>query len=84
MSLGEYPGIEREDPPGGGRWPNNGEVDERARQQYLHLAEVADAAGTHEVADKWRRAAEEARRRRNRAYNDQQRRLASWRGRRGW
>ena len=76
-------GVERENPPGGGRWPNNGEVDEAHRQECLRVAADLEAKGEAEHAAKFRGFAEEARRRRNRAYNNEQRRLAGMRARHG-
>jgi len=75
--------AERENPPGGGQWPNNGEVYERGRIGCLDLAAKAEAEGDAEGAAVWRERAETDRRLRNRDYNEHQRRMLNRRIRRG-
>lgn len=75
--------AERENPPQGYEWPNNGEVYERARMECLDLAAKAEAEGDAEGAAVWRERAETDRRLRNRDYNEHQRRVAGRRARHG-
>lgn len=75
--------AEREKPPEGGLWPNNGEVYETSRVWHESKAETCEAAGEIEQAKQWRRRAVQSRRYRDSAYAQHQRRMMNRRVRRG-
>lgn len=75
--------AERENPPGGGMWPDNGEVYERARVSSAGEAEKCEVAGNNEKAAFWRDRAGMSRKLRDRCYKEHQRRMMNRRVRRG-
>ena len=66
--------VERESPPGGGAWQNNGEVYEYLRVGLLAQAEKAEADGNTDEAANLRARAAQQRRERDRCYREHERR----------
>lgn len=60
--------AERERPPGGGLWLNNGEVHERQRVSCLEHAERAESEGDEAGAAHWHALAKDARLYRDRSH----------------
>ena len=75
--------AERETPPEGGTWPNNGEVYERARMEAEQRAEKAQAAGEIAEAVTNHCLAAGQRRERDRCYREHWRRVVNRRVRYG-
>ena len=67
--------VERESPPGGGPWPNNGDIYERLRVSLLEQAERAEADGHTDEAADLRAGAAYQRRERDRCYREHERRM---------
>ena len=74
---------EREDPPRGGDWPNNGEIHERARVDLMVRAEAAESAGDVALGEELRERAAFQRRERDRCLEVHERRIAWRRARHG-
>jgi hypothetical protein len=75
--------AERESPPDGGTWPNNGEVYERARVTNEELADKAEAYGDVAGAKLHREIARQSRVNRDRCYSEHLRHMMNRRVRHG-